>query len=104
MMKNTNREYRINIHQDLTGQKFDWHLDREDFDQIIVSGLEELKEILLHKLVTRIDLKYIMGGRNELEIWNIHPEQLSAQEFSWLVHDEIGKLKFLEITSQYDIS
>ena len=92
--------HNIYLYKDLSGDTFDWDVDIDMFKTIKVNSLEELRESLINENVGVLDLKYLdTNNKNQLiiEDINIIVWNLNDTHFNWLVKEELGRVKFIEI-------
>ena len=100
------KEWKINkiyLHEDLTGETFEWNLDVEMFESIQVKNTEDLRELLISKDVGILDLKYLDTSNNnqsELSDFNIIVWNFNDNHFDWLINEEPGKIKFVEVINK----
>ena len=92
--------HEIYLYKDLTGDTFDWDLDIDMFTSVNVKDAENLREELIDKNIGSIDLKYLdVDNKNKLVIedFNIIVWDFNDKHFDWLIKEEVGKIKFIEI-------
>ena len=90
----------IYLYKDDTGDTFDWDLSIDMFTAIKVKDVEELRENLIDKNIGCIDLRYLdVNDKNKVIIKdiNIIVWDFNDAHFAWLVKEESGKIKFIEI-------
>ena len=92
--------HNIYLYKDLSGDTFDWDVAIDMFKTIKVNSLEELRESLIKENVGSLDLKYLdTNNKNQsiIEDINIIVWDLNDTHFDWLVKEELGRVKFIEI-------
>ena len=92
--------HNIYLYKDLSGDTFDWDVTIDMFKTIKVNSVEELRESLIQENVGYLDLKYLdVNNKNQLiiEDINIIMWKLNDVHFNWLLKEESGKIKFIEI-------
>ena len=92
--------HNIYLYKDLSGDTFDWDVDIDMFKTIKVNSLEELRESLINENVGFLDLKYLDTNNKKqliIEDINIIVWDLNDTHFNWLVKEELGRVKFIEI-------
>ncbi len=85
------------------GETSKWNLDVERFKTIQAKNAEDLREQLISQGAGTLDLKYLDTSNNnqsELGKFNIIVWDLNDDQFDWIIKDEFGKIKFIEIISK----
>jgi|TARA_B100001971_G_scaffold207703_1_gene228280 hypothetical protein len=73
------------------------------FESIQVKNTEDLRELLISKDVGILDLKYLDTSNNnqsELGEFNIIVWNFNDIHFDWLINEEPGKIKFVEVINK----
>ena len=98
-----NIKHKIYLYEDLTGETFGWNLDVERFKSVHVIDAEDLREQLITMGAGIVDLNYLDTSNNnqsELGEINIIVWNFNDSHFDWLIKEEPGKIKFVEVTNK----
>ena len=92
--------HNIYLYKDLSGDTFDWDINTDMFKSVKINNVEELRDALIKEDIGYVDLKYLdVNNKNQsiIEDINIIVWELNDTHFNWLVKEELGKVKFIEI-------
>ncbi len=93
--------YHIHLYEYPGCNSYKQNLDIESFVGITTVSATELREELISRNVGLLDLKYLDTSNNNqsvLEEWNIQVWKFQETHFHWLIQEEKGKIKFIEIS------
>jgi hypothetical protein len=92
---------KINLHINLNRQKLEWADYRADFEKIDAMSFEDFKDYLLENKYGKMDIKYIdhLTHKPIVIEQNMDVEMFSRIDFSWLIAQQWGVSKYIEITA-----